>query len=187
LSRSWPMKNVLWMTLVLAGFLMGCETTPPPDVVSRTDEVTGRQSHLITDNIIEDPAQSDSLLWLNASELFTYRGAPRYYLEVRFQARPERGLVEIAPGQSLTITADGVPIRLSGPGSAKFRKEKFGTVIETAVYSVDLAQVNQITRAKQVRVRVTGAKGFVERNFSAKNFENFREFTRQIQADAPAK
>ena len=121
------------------------------------------------------------MLWLNASELFTYRGAAKYYLEVKYQARPERGLVEIGPGQTLTVTADGVPIRLTGPGSAKFRKEKYGTVIETAVYSVEMAQVNQIAKAKDVRVRVTGAKGFVERNFAAKNFENFREFNRQVQ------
>ncbi len=176
------MNKVLWMVLaVAAGFLAGCETTAPDAVVSRTDEITGRQSHLITDNIVEDPSQTDSLLWLNASELFTYRGAAKYYLEVRFQARPERGLIEIGPGQSLTVTADGVPIRLTGPGSAKFRKEKYGTVIETAVYTVEMAQVDQIAKAKDVRVRVTGGKGFVERTFAAKNFENFREFNRQIR------
>jgi hypothetical protein len=186
LSRSWRMKKVLWMAVLAAGLVAGCETAPPADVVARTDEVTGRQSHLITDNIVEDPAQSDSLLWLNASQLFTYRGVARYYLEVRFQARPERGLIEISPGQSLTVTADGAPIRLSGPGSAKFRKEKYGTVIETAVYSIDLPQLEKIAKAKDVRVRVSGAKGFVERNFAAKNFENFREFTRLVQADAAA-
>ncbi len=120
------MKNSIWLSLVVAvavGMLAGCETAPPEAVVSRTDEVTGRESHLITDNIVEDPSQTDSLLWLNASQLFTYRGAAKYYLEARFQARPERGLLEVGPGQSLTVTADGVPIHLTGPGSAKFRKE----------------------------------------------------------------
>lgn len=181
------MNKVFWMAVaVAAGFLAGCETTPPEAVVSRTDEVTGRQSHLITDNIVEDTSQSDSLLWLNASELFTYRGVAKYYLEVRFQARPERGLIEIGPGQSLTVTADGVPIRLTGPGSAKFRKQKYGTVIETAVYSVELAQLDQIAKAKEVRVRVSGGKGFVERVFAAKNSENFREFNRQIHAPTAA-
>lgn len=184
LSKALAMKNVLWTALLAAALLTGCETAPPEGVVSRTDEVTGRQSHLITDNIVEDAAQSDSLLWLNASQLFTYRGEAKYYLEVRFQARPERGLLEIGPGQSLTLTVDGVPMRLSGPGSARFRKEKYGTVIETAVYTVDLAQVDRISEAKEVRVRVTGAKGFVERPFAAKNFENFREFMRQIRASS---
>ena len=126
------------------------------------------------------------MLWLNASQLYTYKGVAKYYLEARFQARPERGLIEINPGQSLTITADGAAIRLTGPGSAKFRKEKYGTVIETAVYSVDLGHLEQMCRAKEVRVRVTGAKGFVERPFAVKNFENFREFTRLVQADAAA-
>ena len=177
------MKKELFMTLICAGFLAGCETTPPADVVSRTDELTGRQSHLITDNIIEDPSQTDSLLWLNASELFTYRGASRYYLEVRFQARPERGLIEITPGQSLTVTVDGAAMRLSGPGSAKFRKEKYGTLIENAVYTVDFGQLEQIAKAKEVKVRVAGNKGFVERQFAAKNFDNFREFIHQIRAD----
>jgi hypothetical protein len=164
----------------------GCETTPPADVVARTDEVTGRQSHLITDNILEDASQTDSLLWLNASQLFTYRGAAKYYVEVRFQARPERGLLEIGPGQTLTITVDGVPMRLTGPGSPKFRKEKYGTLIENAVYTVEFDQMDRIARAKTVVVKVTGAKGFIERPFAAKNFENFREFVRQVRADGPA-
>jgi hypothetical protein len=179
------MKKELLLTLICVGWLAGCETAPPADVVSRTDELTGRQSHLITDNIIEDPSQNDSLLWLNASQLFTYRGATKYYLEVRFQARPERGLIEISPGQSLTITADGTPIRLSGPGSAKFRKEKYGTLIENAVYSVDFGQIEQIAKAREVKVRVAGNKGFVERQFAAKNFENFREFIHQIRVEEP--
>jgi hypothetical protein len=183
LSNPWRMKKALWPMMLCAGWLVGCETTPPPDVVSRTDEVTGRQSHLITDNVIEDPSQTDSLLSLNASQLFTYRGAAKYYLEVRFQARPERGLIEIVPGQSLTITVNGVPMRFTGPGSAKFRKEKYGTLIENAVYTVTFEQMEQIAKAKDVRVRVSGAKGFVERTFAAKNFDNFAEFVRQVRAD----
>jgi hypothetical protein len=177
------MKKELWMVAVCVGWLAGCETAPPADVVSRTDELTGRQSHLITDNIIEEPSQNDSLLWLNASQLFTYRGAAKYYLEVRFQARPERGLIEISPGQTLTVTTDGAAMRLTGPGSAKFRKEKYGTLIENAVYTVDFAQLEQIANAKAVKVRVAGNKGFVERNFTPKNFENFREFIHQIRAE----
>lgn len=172
--------------MLCAGLFAGCETTPPPDVVSRTDEVTGRQAHLITDNVIEDPSQPDSLLWLNASQLFTYKGEAKYYLEVRFQARPERGLVEIGPGQSLLITVDGVPLRFSGPGSAKFRREKYGTLIENAVYTVELGQMDQIAWGKDVRVRVSGAKGFVERPFTPKNFENFREFVRLVRASGSA-
>jgi len=180
------MKTVLLLAVVGAGcLLLGCETAPPPDVVTRTDEVTGRQSHLITDNIVEDASQADSLLWLNASQLFTYKGAAKYYLEVRFQARPERGLVEIHPGQSLTLTVDGAPMRFTGPGSAKFRKEKYGTVIETAVYTADLAQLEQLAKAKEVRVRVSGAKGFVERSFAEKNFQNFRQFVSEVHTDGP--
>lgn len=179
------MKKVIWISLAAVSIWMaGCETAPPDPVVSRTDEVTGRQSHLITDNIIEDSTQADSLLWLNASELFTYRGVAKYYLEVRFQARPERGLLEIGPGQTLTITADGVPMLMTGPGSAKFRREKYGTVIENAVYGVDMAQVDKIAKAKEVRVKVSGSKGFVERKFGAKNFDNFREFSRQVHTPA---
>ncbi len=53
-------------------------------------------------------------------------------------------------------------------------------MIETAVYGAELAQIDQIARAKEVRVKVTGTKGFVERNFAAKNFQNFREFSRQV-------
>jgi len=185
LSKRCRMKKELLLIAICAGALVGCESTPPADVVARTDELTGRQSHLITDNIIEDPTQNDSLLWLNASQLFTYRGASKYYVEVRFQARPERGLIEITPGQSLTITVDGSPIRLSGPGSAKFRKEKYGTLIENAVYSVDFAQIEQISRGKDVKVRVAGNKGFVERQFAGKNFENFREFVHQVRTDQP--
>ena len=183
MSTPCRMKKELLLVAICAGWLVGCETTPPPDVVSRTDELTGRQSHLITDNIIEDPSQNDSLLWLNASELFTYKGASRYYIEVRFQARPERGLIEISPGQSLTITADGAALRFTGPGSAKFRKEKYGTLIENAVYTVDFPQLEQIAKAKEVKVRVSGNKGFVERHFASKNFENFREFIYQIRAE----
>lgn len=180
------MKKELLLMAACVGLMTGCETTPPADVVSRTDEITGRQSHLITDNILEDESQADSLLWLNASQLFTYRGAAKFYLEVRFQARPERGLIEISPGQSLTITADGVPMRFTGPGSPKFRKEKYGTFIENAVYTVDFSQIEQIAKAKSVKVRVAGGKGFVERQFAPKNFENFKEFVRQVRFDEPS-
>ena len=174
-------KTMLW-TVACAALLFssGCDTTP--EVTSYVNPVSGRRTDVLAENLLEAPGQTREMLWLNAYRDFTDQYRFKYYLEVIYGAREEAGPLDIGPGRSLTIIADGNEMNFAGLGSLSKDEEK-GAVFETARYEATADDIYRISRAKQVTVRVTGKNGLVVREFAAENFDKFRKFVEQSGAD----
>ena len=177
------MKNIkVQMGLLLAGlvWLAGCSTTPPPDVATSYDPITGVRTDLMSQNMLETAQNPPrEVVWLNASRVFkNYRNKDyTYYLEIAYMTREETGFLNIPAGASLTVVADGQEMRFSGTGSYNQRKKlKDGYVQESALFPATREQLNKIANAKAVKVRVRGDNGLVERDFRPDNFKRLREF-----------
>ena len=160
--------------------LTGCGSTP--EVTSYVNPLSGRRTDVLAENLLEAPGQTREMLWLNAYRDFSDQYRFKYYLEVIYGARTEAGYLDIAPGRSLTITADGNEMNFVGLGSLSKDEEK-GAVFETARYEATADDIYRISRAKKVTVRVAGRSGVVVRDFSAENFAKFRKFADQTGAD----
>jgi hypothetical protein len=168
-------------TLCLAALLAGgCGTTQ--EVTSYKNPVSGRRTDILADNLLDAPGETREMLWLNAYRDFSDQYRFKYYLEATYGARQEAGYLEINPGRSLTITADGHEMNFTGLGSLKKWDEK-GAVFESARYEATADDIYRISRAKAVTVRVVGQNGIVVRDFAAENFQRFRKFADLTGAD----
>src|ERR1043166_3815233 len=107
--------------LIMALLLAGC-ATQAPDVSTYYDPATGSRTDLLSDNVLETSGPPRELVELDASRLWKDYYESTYYLEVRYMAREEVGYLEIPAGETLTVIADGKPIKFSGVGSANMRK-----------------------------------------------------------------
>src|SRR5262249_44499038 len=158
----------------------GCETFKTSDVTTHYDEFTGERTDLLSDNVLETEGPPREVIWLNASRVFKKGGKTAvYYLETSYMAKTETGWLDINPGQSLIITADGETIKFtSASGSLNLRKkiDRGAFVRETAIYEATRDQLQKIGAAKQVKVEIKGNNGLVERQFAPVNFERFRAF-----------
>lgn len=173
--------TALWCAVfTLVFFTSGCGTTP--EVTSYVNPITGRRTDVLAENLLEAPGQSREMLWLNAYRDFSDQYRFKYYLEVIYGAREEAGYLDISPGRSLTIVADGNEMNFAGLGSLSKDEEK-GALFETARYEATADDIYRISRARQVNVRLTGRNGIVERQFSVENFDKFRKFADQAEAD----
>ena len=117
------MKTIkVQMGLLLAGLLRmaGCSTTPPPNVATSYDPITGVRTDLMSENMLETPQNPPrEVVWLNASRVFkNYRKNREftYYLEISYMTREETGWLNIPAGGALTLIADGQEMRFSGSG-----------------------------------------------------------------------
>lgn len=155
--------------------MAGCKTQAP-DVSSYYDQMSGLRTDLM-ENELEAPGQPREIVWLNASRVFRDQRTSDLYLEASYMAMTERGYLEIPPGKTLTIIADGKPIVLDGTGSTNMRKPyKKQFVRETALYPVTKAQLQKIASSKDVKVQLKGNNGLVEREFKEQNFQRLRRF-----------
>jgi hypothetical protein len=171
------MKAKILFPLALAVSLAGCASGPKSDVYSyRSDFGAGPGIDLIVDNELESGDRPTELVWLNA--LRTHRGAwdALYYLEVRYEALPQTGYLEINPGDTLQLTVDGQLIKFRGNGSMNERKETNSTLIEHALYEVKVDDIRKIAKAKSVKVDIVGSQRTIHREFKPANIEKFRTF-----------
>ncbi len=166
----------LLVALACGGLLAGCASIPVPDVATHYDPYSHLRTDLIPDNLLETEGQPRELLWLNASRVFKDLQYFEYYLEVRYEAREETGWLNIVPGISLTIIADGRELKFRGSGSLNLRKQKRGLVSEDAIYLVSADELKAIANAKAVTVKVAGQNGLVVRDFTPANSGRFRKF-----------
>ena len=162
----------------------GCRT--PPDVTTTFDPITGQRTDLISENMLETSQNPPrEVIWLNAARVYrdSWNRRSELYLEVDYMARAETGYLEIPVGTTLMLTVDGQEMNFTGNGSFNKRKSKQkGFVNETALYRIAQTQLGKIAEAKQVKVRVKGNNGIVERDFRPENFQRFKEFLARVRA-----
>ncbi|MBI4661657.1 MAG: hypothetical protein HY735_22770 [Verrucomicrobia bacterium] len=163
-------------SLAAIGLLAGCASIPIPDVATHYDPYTHLRTDLIPENELETQGPVREVLWLNASRVFKDRQYFEYYLEVRYAAREETGLLNINPGTSLSVVADGKELKFRGVGTLNTRKLRRGLVSEDAIYLASADELRAIANAKAVTVKVTGQNGVVVRDFAPANFQRFRKF-----------
>jgi hypothetical protein len=170
-------KLKLFASLVSLGVLAGCATSNPDrDIASVRSNVTGFNADLMLDNRLPGSDIDAETVWLDASRILD--GIKQnYYLEVRYQASPRQGLIDIPPGQSLFIEVDGERLIFSGIGSEELRNvDNLGIVVERAIYPAQPEQLRKIASAGNVVVEIRGRSGSVRRTFQKQNFDKFKKF-----------
>lgn len=180
ITGSWNQILPLVPLLIFLSLMGGCASVPIPDVVSSFDPYSHLRTDLIPENLLESQGPVRELVWLNASRIFKDQQNFDYYLDVRYEAREETGLLNINPGMSLSIVADGRELKFQGSGSSNLRKHKRGIVSEDAIYLASGEELRAIALAKAVRVKITGQNGVIVRDFAAPNFERFRKFVAEF-------
>jgi hypothetical protein len=167
-------KPIFFALMAVAALLAGC-ASPAPDVSTYYDQMTGQRTDLM-ENELEAPGQLREVVALNAYRI-QERGKPQLYLQASYMAMKDRGYLEIPPGKTLTIIADGKPLVLEGTGSMNMRDTyKRDFVRESALYPVTKAQLQKIASSRDVKVQIKGNNGLIEREFKPQNFERFRKF-----------
>lgn len=168
--------NAIFFALgVAVALLAGC-AAPPPDVSTYYDQMTGLRTDLM-ENELEAPGHLREVVALNAYRVFHGRKASELFLQVSYMAMKDRGYLEISPGKTLTIIADGKPLVFDGSGSMNMRKPyKKELVREMALYPVTKTQLQTIANARSVKVQIKGNNGLIEREFQPENFERLRKF-----------
>jgi hypothetical protein len=173
----------IYCFVVATGLLAGCASQPPP-VATYIDPATHARTDLMAENMLESPEPIREVVWLNASRMFRNSRDYQYYLEVDYMARAETGYLEIPPGETLVILADGQELKFTGSGSLNSRKERKEEVSERAIYQATGAQLRAIATAEKVKVSILGRKGMVQRTFTPANFERFRQFVQHFVTSA---
>ena len=179
------MKNILCALLAVA-FLAGCASTP--EVTTYVDPLTNQRTDLLSENELPAPGggQAREIVWLNASRMPVNRTKYQTYLEVLYAVNAEAGPLDIYPGRTLTIIADGQELKFSGLGSMNSRKEKGGILYESALYEAQPSDIETIANAKKVTVLVQGKSLLIERDFGPENFDRFKKFAEQISSPGPS-
>ncbi|MGV3772748.1 MAG: hypothetical protein ACO1QB_07600 [Verrucomicrobiales bacterium] len=168
------MKYLRFCLLVVVSLcLNGCGSAPA--VTSYTNPISGRRTDIMGANLLDTPEQTREMIWLNAYRDFQNKTTFKYYLEVIYGANQETGYLDIGPGRSLTIVADGEELTFIGLGSLE-RKKEGNAVYEYARYDATAADMETIANAEKVTVKVSGKGAIVVRDFTEENFNNFREF-----------
>ena len=167
--------NKIYLLFLATALLAGCATTQP-DVTTYVDPYTRARTDLMAENMLEGPEPIREIVWLNASRMFQNQKEYQYYLEVDYMARAESGFLEIPPGETLVIIADGQELKFSGSGSLNARKERKEEVSERAIYVATGRQLRTIASAESVKISILGRNGMVQRTFTPANTERFRHF-----------
>ena len=173
------MKHIFCALLAVA-FLAGCASTP--EVTTYVDPMTNQRTDLLSENELPSPGggQPREIIWLNASRMPVSRTKYQTYLEVMYAANAEAGPLDIYPGRTLTVIADGQELKFSGLGSMNTRKEKGGILYESALYEAQPSDIDTIANAQKVTVLVQGKTLLIERNFGPENFERFKQFANKL-------
>src|SRR5687768_1523055 len=178
------MKQIICALLAVA-LLAGCQATP--EVTTYVDPLTNQRTELLSENELPTPGggQPREIIWLNASRIPVNRSKQQTFLEVMYAANAEAGPLDIYPGRTLTVIADGQELKFSGLGSMNSRKEKGGILYESALYEAQPSDIQTIANAQKVTVLVQGKNLLIERDFGPENFERFKQFSAQLASPGP--
>ena len=170
------MKASRILPLAIVALLAGCSSMSKSDVYTYRSDIGGPGMDLIVDNELDSGDKPSELIWLNALRVRAGAWKGRYYLEVRYEALPQTGWIEIGPGETLALAVDGQPMKFNGIGSVNERKATDSTVVEHAIYEAKADDIRKIARAKEVKVDIVGRLRTVHREFKPVNIDKFRTF-----------
>jgi hypothetical protein len=179
------LKNIFGAAL-MAALLAGCVATP--EVTTYVDPLTNQRTDLLSENELVIPGQTQprEVVLLNASRIPISRRAYRVNLEVQYLTRVEAGPLDILPGRTLTIIADGKELKYSSLGSMNARRERDGILTEIAIYEAQPADIETIANASKVTVLIQGKSSLIERDFGPENFARFKQFSTKLGTAGPA-
>jgi len=171
-----------YILLAACGLLAGCALEPPP-AATYYDPATGARTD-VSENLLATEGQPREVVWLNAfRDHRGGRGQSSYYLEVQYIAPADVGYLDIPPGKTLTLVADGSSTTFDSNGSLNrrraFSRENADFVREDAFYPVSQHDLQKIASARDVKVQIKGNNGLVERQFRPENFERIKAFVAQ--------
>ncbi len=173
------MMKTTFTLIALIGILAGCATKPPP-VATDINPITGDRTDVSDIILPGDSATPREVMCLNPFRVVQAGIQPKYYLIARYIAPAEVGYLEIPPGQTLTLYADGNPIKLDSSGSLNtrkaFKEKDVDFVSETAQYQVSKLDMEKLGYARKIKVQLKGNKGLVEREFGPENYDSIRAF-----------
>ncbi|MGD0210370.1 MAG: hypothetical protein ABSC14_05260 [Desulfomonilia bacterium] len=161
-------KIILYIIMTLF-FITGCEHNTFYSVFNDKDttaHVVRMRGNRLSGGIC--------LLELDAQK-FEKKGQISYSLFVVY-AGPF--FINITPGKSLVLLADGQHYEISGRGSESYRNIlSVGLVEEKAYYhDIDPDFIRHLAHAKKIEVEILGSTSVVKRHFEKKNLSNLKEF-----------
>lgn len=174
------LTSLMFAALVLAG----C-ATKTPDVTTQVNQFTNERTDAMEDVLLQGPGNPPrELIWLSATRYSKEFNRAPIFVGIKYMARAETGALDIEPGQSLTILADGLPYKLTGSGSLNTRTtvkengQEFAQ--ESAIYEILPSQIARIAEAKKVQVLVKGKRGLVERELDPVAMERLRRYVSHL-------
>ena len=169
--------------LLAATFFAGCQTPEP--VTTYRDPLTNQETDLLGENELVKPGAVREIIWLNAARI-PVRGEYKIFLDLQYAANKEAGYLEIYPGRTLTIVADGKELKFGGLGSME-KREKNNVVYENARYEITAADLATIAHANKATVLVKGKDLLIERDFGPENFTRFKQFYERVRLAGQAR
>jgi hypothetical protein len=169
------MRLTLAAVAAAAAVLCSCTATLTPySVRPFSDEFEGTRGVAMHNNLVGGLGLHGERLGLNLRRVERPGAAPAYVMVVEYV---NTGWHFIEDGESLVFLVDGERMALRGEGSVGSRTVVTGDQVrELAVYAIDRTQVERIAGAGEVRVRLAGANGNIDRTLAPENIARFREF-----------
>ena len=187
------MKTLLVLgPLALSFALCSCSSMLPPqaEITKLSDEFSrpGETAYGIVGNTLEkekggtsDLVEQGGIIYSRSVDLGAIcaeAGESRIYSLHAHYGGPDWLFLE--PGESLILLADGERVGLSGEGSVDHRSTHAGGVSESASFAVPPELLVKIAGAKEVKVKLQGSSGSIQRRFGKENLKIFGEFVRRF-------
>ncbi len=171
------MCRLLILCLVL--FTTGCAGSMCL-IQTRYDEFEGYTIVRMSNNSLSGSGLyiDTGIVNLNVQKFISKEGRESYSLIVEYVDYSDYATwLFIRSGESLVLLIDGKRIGFTGEGSWNDRDVLYGgSIVETAWYAVSPEIIRMVANAKEVKVKLVGDKGFVQRHFNQTNFSNFKKF-----------
>ena len=163
--------SICLILIVIAGCLPGTSSVRY-SIENDRDEDNKFSTTRQTGNLVYSTGQE--AISMNLSKTTWDDGLISYLMSVHLNLED---WIFIGSGSSLQLLLDNELIVLSGNGSLDHRKvQDNSTVIESAYYQINIAEIQKLANARFATVRIQGSKGRREFGLKTKHIKRFQEF-----------